>query len=71
MITTNVIAKPTPPRSASPARLTQLSAVSLYSVNDEGLIFEHAIDNRIKRDLWEYSHSWMGMLTGDRPPPLT
>lgn len=49
----------------------KLSAVSLYSVNPEGLIFEHAIDNRIKRDLWEYSHSWMGMLTGDRPPPLT
>lgn len=46
----------------------KMSAVSVYRVNKHGLIFEHAIDNRIKRDLWEYSNSWMGMLAGDRSP---
>lgn len=46
----------------------KLSAVSIYRVNDHGLIYEHSIDNRIKRDMWEYSHSWMGMLKADRPP---
>lgn len=49
-------------------RPRQLSAVSIYRVNDHGLIYEHSIDNRIKRDMWEYSHSWMGMLKADRPP---
>lgn len=61
---------PPPPdaRLAIDAALEKLSAVSVYRVNKHGLIFEHSIDNRIKRDLWEYSHSWMGMLAGDRPP---
>ncbi|CAM9414495.1 unnamed protein product [Ectocarpus fasciculatus] len=48
----------------------KLSAVSLYDVNDHGLIYQHSIDNRIKRDLWEYSHSWMGVLKADSPPSL-
>ncbi|CAN0396289.1 unnamed protein product [Ectocarpus sp. 12 AP-2014] len=48
----------------------KLSAVSLYDLNDHGLIYQHSIDNRIKRDLWEYSHSWMGVLKADSPPSL-
>ncbi|CAM9180339.1 unnamed protein product [Hapterophycus canaliculatus] len=48
----------------------KLSAVSLYQVNDHGFIYEHSIDNRIKRDLWEYSHSWMGVLKADSPPSI-
>eukprot|EP00752_Nemacystus_decipiens_P004493 g4103.t1 len=46
----------------------KLSAVSIYRVNEHGLIYEHCMDNRIKRDLWEYSHSWMGVLKADSPP---
>ncbi|CAM9238544.1 unnamed protein product [Pylaiella littoralis] len=46
----------------------KLSAVSLYRVDKHGLIYEHTIDNRIKRDLWEYSHSWMRMVRMDSPP---
>lgn len=42
--------------------------MSLYRVDKHGMIYEHSIDNRIKRDLWEYSHSWMGVLKADRPP---
>lgn len=47
-----------------------MSAISSYRLDDEGIIYEHSLDNRIKRDLWEYSNSWMGVLAGDRPPAM-
>ncbi|CAM9148080.1 unnamed protein product [Choristocarpus tenellus] len=47
-----------------------IGAISIYRFNEEGRVFEHRLDNRIKRDLWEYSHSWMGILAGERPPAV-